>query len=123
MKTIPLMLSAALLALGGTAQAANRDVTDYLQRAGATATAELTAAGVDAGKGLKIQARVSSDGRLAGARVVDSSGSLETDRKAAQVLRRLRVGAPPNVLIGADVNIAIGAEPVLQAQNPQATNP
>lgn len=122
MKTIPLMLSAALLALGGTAQAANRDVTDYLQRAGATATAELAAAGVDAGKGLKIQARVSSDGRLTGARVVNSSGSPETDRNAAQVLRRLRVAAPPNILVGANVNIAIGAEPAL-AQNPQITNP
>jgi TonB family protein len=122
MRTIALAISAALFAFSGTVQAGPRDVTDYLQRASAAATAELAAAGVDAGKGLKVQARVSSDGRLTGARVVNSSGSLETDRRAQLVLRRLRVSAPPNVLIGADVNIAIGAEPIV-AQNPQATNP
>lgn len=121
MRTIPLVLSAAL-AFGGAAHAVTRDVTDYLQRASAAATAELAAAGVDAGKGLKVQARVSSDGRLTGARVVTSSGSPETDRRAQLVLRRLRVSAPPNVLVGADVNIAIGSEPIV-AQNPQATNP
>ena len=123
MKAIPLVLSAALLAFGGAAHAGNRDVTEYLQRAGALATADLAAAGVDAGQGLIVRARVGSDGRLANARLVTSSGSLETDRKATQALRRLRVNAPPNVLIGADVRIAIGAEPVLHAQNPPATNP
>ncbi|TAJ68435.1 MAG: energy transducer TonB [Phenylobacterium sp.] len=123
MKIVPLLLSAALLPFGGAAHAANRAVTDYLQRASAEATADLAAAGVDSGEGLTVQARVGSDGRLTGARVVKSSGSAEADQKAAKVLRRLRVGAPPNVLIGADVRIAIGPEQVLQAQNPQATNP
>ena len=122
MKPISIVLSAALLAFGGAAHAANRDVTEYLQRASAVATADLAAAGVDAVQGLTVQARVGSDGRLANARVVTSSGSLETDRKATQALRRLRVNAPPNVLIGADVRIAIGSEPVVQAQNPPATN-
>lgn len=123
MKTIPLVLSAAaLLAFGGAAQARSRDVTEYLQRASATATADLAAAGVDAGEGLKVRARVSSDGRLTDARVVGSSGSPETDRRAQLVLRRLRVTAPPNVLVGAEVNIAIGATRGL-AQNPQTTNP
>jgi TonB family protein len=123
MKANPLLLSAALLTFGGAAQAANRDVTEYLQRAGAAATAELAGAGVDAGKGLTVRARVGSDGRLGNARVVTSSGSLETDQKAAKALRHLRVNAPPSVLIGADVRIAVGPDPVLQAQNPQATNP
>lgn len=123
MKAVPLILSAALLAFGGAAHAANRDVTEYLQRAGAVATADLAAAGVETGQGLTVEARVGSDGRLNNARVVTSSGSLETDRKATQALRRLRVNAPPNVLIGADVRIAIGVEPVVQAQNPPATNP
>jgi TonB family protein len=123
MKAIPLVLSAALLSFGGVAQAANRDVTEYLQRAGAVATAELVGAGVDAGKGLTVRARVGSDGRLSNARVVTSSGSLETDQKATKVLRHLRVNAPPTVLIGADVRIAVGPEPVVQAQNPRATNP
>lgn len=123
MKIVTLMLSAALLSYGGVAQAANRAVTDYLQRAGAVATADLAAAGVETGSGLTIAARVGSDGRLTAARVVNSSGSLETDRQATKVLRRLRVSAPPNVLIGADVKIAVGPEQVQQAQNPQATNP
>jgi hypothetical protein len=55
--------------------------------------------------------------------VVTSSGSTATDQRAAQVLRRLRVKAPPNLLIGADVNIAVGPEQVLQAQNPRTTTP
>lgn len=117
MKPIPILLSAALLTFGGAAHAASRDVTEYLQRAGAAATADLSAAGVEAGAGLIIQARVTSDGRLAGARVVTSSGSLETDQRAAKVLRRLRVKAPPPVLIGADVKIAVGLEPLPQAQS------
>ena len=118
MKIIPLLLSTALLPLGGAAHAANRDVTEYLQRAGAAATADLSAAGIESANGLTIQARVGSDGRLNDARVVTSSGSLETDQKAAKVLRRLRVSAPPTVLVGASVKIAVGAEPVLQAKNP-----
>ena len=123
MKIIPLLLSATLLSLGGAAHAANREVTEYLQRAGVVATADLSAAGVETTDGLTIRARVSSDGRLTGARVVSSSGSLETDQRVAQVLRRLRVNAPPTVLVGADVRIAVGPEAVLQAQNPQAKNP
>lgn len=123
MKAISLLLSAALLTFGGTAHAANREVTEYLQRAGVEATADLAAAGVDAGKGLTIQARVGTDGRLTGARVVASSGSLETDQKAAKALRRLRVSDPPILLVGAEVKIAVGPEPVVQAQNPQATQP
>lgn len=118
MRTLPLALSAALLAFGGAAQAANRDVVDYLDRAGAVATADLAAAGVDTAPGLKIRARVGSDGRLTAAQVVTSSGSLETDQRAVRVLRRLRVSAPPNVLIGADVNIAIGSERIQQAKVP-----
>ena len=123
MKAIPLLLSAALLTFGGVAQAANRDVTEYLQRAGAAATAELAGAGVDASQGLTVRARVGSDGRLSNARVVTSSGSLDTDQKATKALRHLRVNAPPTVLIGADVRIAVGAEPLLQAQNPRPANP
>ena len=79
------------------------------------ATANLAAAGIETGQGLTVQARVGSDGRLVDARVVTSSGSLETDRKATQALRRLRVKAPPTVLVGADVKIAVGPEAVVQA--------
>ena len=37
MKAMHFVLSAVLLAFGGAANAANRDVTEYLQRAGAVA--------------------------------------------------------------------------------------
>lgn len=123
MRTLPLLLSAGLLAFGGSAQAANRDVTDYLQRAGDVAAAEVAAAGVDVGPGLSVKGRVNSDGRLTGVRVVKSSGSLEADQKAAQALRRLKVPAPPNALLGADVTVAVTKESILQAQNPQGRTP
>ena len=119
MKSLSLMLSAAaLVAFGVSVQAAPRDVRNYLQRAGEAAAVQVAAAGVDVGEGLDVQARVSSDGRLTGVRVVRSSGSLETDQKAAQALRRLRVAAPPNALVGADVTVAVSKQPLETAGNP-----
>lgn len=123
MRTLALMLSVALLATGGAARAANRDVDAFLDRASAAATADLAASGVQTDQLLVVRARVSSDGRLANPRVVTSSGSAEADRRAALVVRRLRLAAPPNVLIGAEVNIAVGPEAVRQAQNPGAPTP
>lgn len=120
MKSLPLMLSAAgLLAFGGAAHAGNRDVEAYLQRAGAQATAEVAAAGVEVPlDGVRLKGRVGADGRLTGLRVARSSGSVETDHKAAQVLRRFKVANPPNVLVGADVIVTVGPEPIVQAKNP-----
>lgn len=123
MRTLALMLSAALLTASGAAQAANRDVDAFLERASAAATADLAASGVQTDQPLVVRARVSSDGRLANPRVVTSSGSAEADRRAALVVRRLRLAAPPNVLVGAEVNIAVGSEAVRQAQNPGAPTP
>lgn len=117
MKSLPLILSAAVaLGLGGAAHATPREVTYYLAQAGEVATAELAAAGVDAGRGLRVKARVNSDGRLTGARVVTSSGSLETDQKATQALRRLKVATPPNILIGAEVVVAVAQAPIETAK-------
>lgn len=119
MKALPLALAAvALLVFGGAAQAATRDVRDYLQRAGDVAAARVAAAGVDVGEGLDVKARVNSDGRLTGLRVVKSSGSLETDQKAVEALKRFRVSAPPNALLGADITVAVSKAPVAQAANP-----
>lgn len=118
MRFLPLVLSATLAAFGGVAHAANRDVTDFLDRANAVATAELRAAGVTTDNGLTFRARVGSDGRLSNAHVVTSSGSLETDRRAEHALRRLRVATPPDLLVGANVKIAIGADPMQQAKLP-----
>jgi len=120
MKALSLALSAAaILALGSAVNAAPRDVRDYLDRAGAAAAKRVAAAGVDVGPGLDVKGRVNSDGSLSGLRVVKSSGSLETDQKAVAVLKRLRVPAPPNTLLGADVTVAVAKEPVVQAaQNP-----
>src|SRR5204863_227516 len=100
-----LFAAASVLTLGGQAHAANRDVDAYLQRAGQTAAADLAAAGVDVPTVLKVKARVDSDGHLNVVQVVTASGSLETDQKATKALRRLRVAAPPNVLIGATINV------------------
>lgn len=119
MKALPLVLSAAVLAFGSAASAAPRDVRDYLDRAGVAAAKRVAAAGVDVGPGLDVKGRVNSDGALTGLRVVKSSGSLEIDQKAVAVLKRLRVPAPPNALLGADVTVAVAKEPVVQAaQNP-----
>lgn len=120
MKVRSLMLSAAgVLALGSAAGAAPRDVRDYLDRAGAAAARQAAARGVDVGPGLDVKGRVNSDGSLGSLRVVKSSGSLETDQKALAALKRLRVAAPPNALLGAEVTVAVAREPVLQAaQNP-----
>ena len=119
MKALPLVLSAAaVLAFGAVANAAPRDVRDYLDRAGRAAAKQVARAGVDVGPGLDVKGRVNSDGSLSSLRVVKSSGSLETDQKAVAALKRLRVPAPPNALLGADVTVAVAKEPVLAAQNP-----
>jgi TonB family protein len=124
MKSLPLVLSAAAaLAFGVSAHAAPRDVRDYLDRAGEAAATQVSAAGVDVGDGLDVKARVNSDGRLTGVRVVRSSGSLEADQKAVQALRRLKVSGPPNALLGADVTVAVTKEPIVQAKNPDPRNP
>lgn len=119
MKSRVLLLSAAaLVAIGATAHAAPRDVRSYLDRAGVAAAKQVAQAGVDVGPGLDVKARVNSDGRLSSLRVVKSSGSLETDQRAVAALRRLKVSAPPNALLGADITVAVAKEPVLAAQNP-----
>ena len=112
-----LFAAAGALTFAANAQAANREVDAYLQRASETATAQIAAAGV-AAPGLTIRARVDGDGRLTGVHVVGSSGSLETDQKTTQALRRLRVADPPVALIGAQVNLAVGPQPILQAKAP-----
>lgn len=119
MKARVLLLSAAaLLAFGATAHAAPREVRNYLDRAGAAAAKQVAQAGVDVGPGLDVKAQVNSDGRLSGLRIVKSSGSLEIDQKAVAALKRLKVSAPPNTLLGADITVTVAKEPVLAAQNP-----
>jgi TonB family protein len=114
MKVFPLMLAAAAL-FAGQAQAAPRDVREYLQRAGDAAAAQVAAAGVDVGEGLDVKARVDADGRLTALRVVKSTGSLETDQKAVKALKKLRVAGPPNALLGADVTVAVARTPIVAA--------
>jgi outer membrane biosynthesis protein TonB len=119
MKTTFLLFSAAgLIAYGGQGHAGVRDVNAYLQRASAVATSEIAAAGVEDGVRLTVKARVGSDGRLSGIYVVDSSGSLETDQKATRALRHIKVSLPPLDLIGAEVRLALGPQPITQAKTP-----
>lgn len=117
MKAHALLLSAALLSLGTAAQASPREVREYLDRAGERAAAQVADAGVDVGDGLGVKARVNADGRLTGIHVTRSTGSVETDQAAVKALKRLRVQGPPNALLGADVNLAVGKAPARQAAN------
>lgn len=118
MRVLLLALTAAL-AIDATVQAAPRDVRDYLDRASVAAAKRVAAAGVDVGPGLDVKGRVNADGSLSSLRVVKSTGSPETDRQAVAALKRLRVAAPPNTLLGANVTVTVAKEPALQAaQNP-----
>lgn len=119
MKSFSLLLSAAaLLAFGGSAHAGAREVTQYLEQAGAVAAAKVEAAGVDVGAGLDVKGRVSSDGGLTALRVIRSTGSAETDQKALKALKRLRVAGPPNALVGAEVTVTVGKASTLAAKAP-----
>ena len=119
MKAYYLMVFAAgLLAFGDAVHASTRDVENYLDKASKQAVVEVTKAGVDVSPGVRVKARVSSDGRLLNATVVTSSGSQETDRKTEKALRRLRVLGPPNELIGVDVTVAVGPPGFVQAKTP-----
>lgn len=114
-----LFVAASVLSVTAPACAStNREVDAYLARAGETATARIAAAGVTVPTGLKVKARVDSDGRLTAVRVVNSSGSLETDQKATTALRNFRVAMPPLVLVGAEVNVAVGPAPLVTAKVP-----
>ena len=114
-----LFAAASVLTLGHPAHAStNREVDAYLQRASETATAKIAAAGVEVPTSLKVKARVDSDGRLTALRVVNSSGSVETDQEATAVLRNFRLARPPIELIGAEVNVAVGPRPLVTAKFP-----
>jgi TonB family protein len=65
-----------------------------------------------------VKARIDSDGRLTAIRVVNSSGSLETDQRATAALKNFRVAQPPLVLMGAEVNVAVGPAPLVTAKAP-----
>ena len=117
-----LLLFVAAGVLSATAPAcaatANREVDAYLAQASQAASAKIAAAGVEVPTGLKVRGRVDSDGRLTAIRVLNSSGSLETDQKATRALRNFRVAQPPLVLIGAEVNVALGPAPLVTAKVP-----
>jgi len=118
MKATTVALAAlALAALGAPAQAVPREVRDYLTRASDKAAQEVAAAGVDVGEGLAVRARVNADGRLTVIHVPRSTGAAETDQAAVKALKRLRVHGPPNMLLGADVGIAVGKAPAEQVSN------
>ena len=89
-----LFAAASVLTLGHPAQAStNREVDAYLQRASEAATAKIAAAGVEVPTGLKVKARVDSDGRLSAVRVVNSSGSWRPTRRRP---RRCATSASPS---------------------------
>ena len=109
------MLSVAgLFVTAGYAHAGPREVLPYLDQASAAATARLESKGVSSADAFRLKARIGADGRVNTVQV--SSGSLETDLKARQALRGLRVDQPPPELAGREVSLVIGPSPVLQAK-------
>jgi len=119
MKAQLLMLSAAALLAGATAaNAGPAEVRLYLDQAKAHADAQLAAAGVSLPGDLAVTVTVGGDGRLSGARVSHTSGSLEADQGAAAALRRLYVPDAPAELAGRKVTLTLSPAPIRQAKAP-----
>ena len=112
-----LSLTAAGFLLAAPSQAAPApEVRQFLDHSGQKANARLVKAGVSlAGQTADVRATVGSDGRLMGLRVVRSSGSRDTDAAIEKALNRLRVEAPPALLAGAQVTLAVGGSPAAPA--------
>ena len=120
MKAQLLMLSAAALLAGAAtaAKAGPAEVRLYLDQAKARADAQLAAAGVSLPGDLAVTLTVGGDGRLTGARVSHTSGSLEADQGAAAALRRLYVPDAPAELAGRKVTLTLSPAPIRQAKAP-----
>jgi hypothetical protein len=115
-KTTILVLSAAgLLSAAGASDAAPRQIQPYLDQASAAATARLESHGVTPAEAFRVKARIGADGRV-NTVALAGSGSLETDAKAREALRGLKVAKPPAELAGREVSLVVGPAPLLQAR-------
>jgi TonB family protein len=118
MKTQILALSAAALMLAATAAAATPAESDqYANRLLPKAESLLSAAGIGAqNQPVSVRATVSPDGHVTGLRVLRSSGSPDTDRAVAGVLRKVLAADAPVGLLDGAVTLNVGQGIGLQAQ-------
>ncbi|HEV7384546.1 MAG TPA: TonB C-terminal domain-containing protein [Phenylobacterium sp.] len=117
MKAQLLMLSAAgLLFAGSASHAALPESQQYAGRANARAEALLRAAGIDDQvQPVSVRASVSPDGHLTGLRIIRTSGSRDTDRAVAEVLRKVLVADAPVGLLNGAVTLNVGQGALIQA--------
>ena len=120
MKAKLLMLgTAVLLAAAPAASAADRAAQAFASHAQAVADARLADAAVALpAASTKVRGTIGSDGRLSNVHVVGSTGSRDTDYAVEKALRRLDVGSPPVMLVGADLTLSLEPSEVGQAKRP-----
>jgi TonB family protein len=119
MKTQILALSAAALMLAATAAAATPAESDQYAANRLLPKAEslLSAAGIGAqNQPVSVRATVSPDGHVTGLQVLRSSGSPDTDRAVAGVLRKVLAADAPVGLLDGAVTLNVGQGVGLQAQ-------
>jgi TonB family protein len=118
MKTQILALSAAALLLAATTAAAvPAESEQYANRLLPKAESLLSAAGIGPQiQPVSVRATISPDGQLTGLKVLRSSGSPETDRAVASVLRKVLVTDAPIGLLDGAVTLNVGQGVGLQAQ-------
>jgi TonB family protein len=119
MKASMLLLSAVGLLVAGSAAAARPADSypqQYAERANARAASLLQVAGVDtAAATVSVRAKVSADGHVTGLQVTRSSGSADTDRAVAGVLRKILVTDAPVGLLNGAVTLNVGQGAMVQA--------
>jgi TonB family protein len=119
MRVSILLLSVAGLLVAGSASAAHpadAESQRYAERANARAASLLQSAGVDAEAAtVSVRAKVSADGNVTGVQVMRSSGSADTDRAVAGVLRKILVSDAPLGLMNGAVTLNVGHGAMLQA--------
>lgn len=114
MKTPLLMLAAAGLLFAGSASAAasrpaDAETQQFAEHANARAAALLSAGGVDfSAPAVSVRARVRTDGTVSGLEIVRTSGSPQTDRVVAGVLRKILISDAPVGLLNATVTLNVG---------------
>lgn len=117
MRASTLLISAAALLVAGSASATTDTYAkQYAERANAKAANLLQVAGVDAEAAtVSVRAKISVDGNVTGLQVIRSSGSTETDRAVAGVLRKILVTDAPLGLMNGAVTLNVGHGAMIQA--------
>ena len=117
MKNQILALSAAAFLLAASAAAATPSESQrYADFARPKADRLLQAAGIGPqSQPVSVRASIAPDGHVTELRVLRSSGSPDTDRAVAKVLRKVLVSAPPLGFLDGAVTLNVGQGVGLQA--------